>query len=206
MVQVKVGPGKTFIIHKGILCRSAAYFKAALEGGFKESKDQVLELLEDDPVVFSHFELWLYTGKILELHESVKNIAWRVLTKIYLFGDARGIPELQNATIDLYIDKNYAAKEIPTYEINLIYENTLENSPLRRLLVDFMSFNTVLTDPGWFSENVNSRYPKQFLLDLVVSLYEKGAGTKTKITDFRLVRSDYHVHDNYNRVGHYIHD
>lgn len=195
VVQVKVGPEKTFVNHKGILCRSAAYFKAALEGEFKESKDEVLELPEDDPVVFSHFELWLYTGNILESHESVEDIGWDILTKIYLFGDARGIPELQNEAIDLYIDKNHAIHEIATNQLNFIYENTLENSPLRKLLVDIMTFRTNLSHPQWFREQVKSDYPKQFLLDLVKSLYEKGAGTKSKVIDFRAVRSNYHVHD-----------
>ena len=37
MVQIEVGPAKTvFQMHKGLLCNVAAYFRAALEGGFIE--------------------------------------------------------------------------------------------------------------------------------------------------------------------------
>ena len=63
---------------------------AALEGEFKEAKDQVLRLPEDDPDMFSHFGLWLYTGEILESHESAKDVSRKVLTDIYLFGEVRG--------------------------------------------------------------------------------------------------------------------
>ena len=37
MVQIEVGPSKeTFQMHKKLLCSVAAYFRAALEGNFKE--------------------------------------------------------------------------------------------------------------------------------------------------------------------------
>lgn len=46
VVQLKVGPKKQiFHIHKGLLCSAAAYFRAALEGGFKEVCDQPSILL-----------------------------------------------------------------------------------------------------------------------------------------------------------------
>ena len=166
-----------------------------MEGGFKESKDKVLELPEDDPEMFAHFELWLYTGNILESHESVKDITWDVLTRIYSFGEARGIPELQNAAIDVYIDKYYASSKIPIHLLNFIYENTLDSSPLRNLLVDLMTCEAVLTDSQWFDEQTQPLYPQQFLFDLVKSLYEHGAGTKNKVIGFKALRSNYHVHD-----------
>ncbi len=195
VVQVKVGPERTFTIHRGILCRSAAYFRAALEGEFKEAIDQALRLPEDDPDMFSHFELWLYTGSILESHESAKDISWKVLTDICLFGEARGIPELQNEAINAYIDKYHATNEIPTGEFNHIYENTLDSSPLRKLLVDLVTFKGILTDSQWFSEKMQHLYPQQFLFDLAKSFYEHRVGIKKTVTNFKAVRSNYHVHD-----------
>ena len=195
IIQVKVGPAKTFTVHKGILCRSSSYFKAALEGGFKESKDQVLRLPDDDPVVFSHFQLWLYTGNIIASHESPKDITWKVLISLYLFGDVRGIPRLQNEAIDLFIDKNVAMSQVPGDQLNLIYENTLDSSPLRKLIVDLFTFRVTLTDNSWFNEQPKALYPQQFLIDLAKSLYEDRARFKTKTTKFRAVRSNYHIHD-----------
>ena len=183
-------------MHKDTLCRSAPYFKAALEGGFKEFEDQVLELPDDDPVAFPHFQLWLYTGDILESHESPKDIGWHVLVSLYLFGDVRGIPRLQNKAVDLFIDKYVAMKQIPGGQINRIYENTLDSSPLRKLMVDVFTFKVILTDDdNGLNEQQKAMYPQLFLIDLAKSLYEERAGTKSKITSFRAVRSNYHIHD-----------
>ena len=169
------------------MCRSAPYFKAALEEEFKESDGQVLELPDDDPVAFSHFQLWLYTGNILESHEHAKDIDWEVPVNIYLFGDVRGIPGLQNEAIDVYIDKYVAIKIIPVYQLRCVYKNTLDGSPLRKLMVDMMTFDAVLTDEAeWFDEEAKFIYPCQFFIDLAKSLYEDRAGTKTKITELAL--------------------
>lgn len=166
-----------------------------MEGGFKESEDQVLELPDDDPIAFPHFQLWLYTGNILESHECAKDIDWHVLISLHLFGDVRGIPGLQNEAIDVCIDKLEASNKIPCYQFRRIYENTLDGSPLRKLMVDVYTFNVTLTNDLWFDEWVKALYPQQFLIDLAKSLYEERAGTKTKIIDFGAVRSNYHVHD-----------
>ena len=183
-------------MHKDILCRSAPYFKAALEGGFKESKDQILELPDDDPTAFSHFQLWLYTGTILQSHESAKDISWDVLISLYLFGDVRGIPGLQNEAIDVLIDKSDAMNQIVFYQLPRIYKNTLDGSPLRKLVVDLFTYKKViLTDDFWFHEERKPCYSQQFLIDLAKSLYEDRARYKTKDTEFKAVRSNYHIHN-----------
>ena len=166
-----------------------------MEGGFKESEDQVLELPDDDPITFSHFLLWLYTGSIIESHESHNDITWKVLISVYLFGDVRGIPRMQNEAIDLFIDKSDAMNQVPGVELNLIYENTLDRSPLRKLIVDLFTFNVTLADNRWFSEQSKALYPQSFLIDLAKSLYEDRARFKPKNTTFRAVGADYHIHE-----------
>ena len=67
IVIVKVGPSKTpFNMHKDLLCSAAPYFKAAFNGNFPEAKSAVLELPEEDVVMFKRFQLWVYTNKLLE--------------------------------------------------------------------------------------------------------------------------------------------
>lgn len=56
MVQVKVGPDKKeFSLQTGLFCNTAAYFRAALDGNFKESQEQSIEMPENDPEVFKYF-------------------------------------------------------------------------------------------------------------------------------------------------------
>ncbi len=174
-----------------------------MEGEFKEAKDQVLRLPEDDPEMFTHFEFWLYTGSVLESHESAKDISYKILTDVYLFGEARGIPELQNEAINVYIDKIRADKMFTIEWLNRVYENTLDSSPLRKLLVDYVTFNVDLTK---MSEKEQPLYPQQFLFDLVKSFCEHRIGTKERVTDFRAVRSNYHVHDDGKKEVSHNHD
>ena len=54
VVQFTVGPEKqVFHIHKGLLCNAAAYFRAALEGGFKEVCDHPFIVCIMDPITAS---------------------------------------------------------------------------------------------------------------------------------------------------------
>ena len=60
-----VGPDrKVFSLHKRLLCENSEYFKAALEGSFKEATTQSIELLDDKVEIFKVFQHWLYTGTL----------------------------------------------------------------------------------------------------------------------------------------------
>lgn len=206
MVQVKAGPNKTlFTLHKKILCDVAPYFKAAFEGGFVEATDQTLELPDEDSTMFEHFELWVYTGKFLANGESEANISWESLVGLYIFGKIRGVPDLQNAAIDVLIDKQSSLNEIPTNQLSRIYDCTPEDSPLRRLFVDWMACLPTIfpndrhtpTPAGapyqWFKEPTRKLYPKDFLFDLVFALSQLRTGSRTAITNFKSERADYYV-------------
>ena len=206
MVQVKVGPGKTlFKLHKKILCDVAPYFEAAFEGGFKEATEQVLELLDEDAAMFEHFELWVYTGDVLAKGESVADIFWDSLVGLYIFGEVRGIPDLQNEAIDVLINKESSIKKIPISLLPRVYDSTPEDSSLRRLFVDWVACLAVMTPndrytlkppgaPGqWSKEDTRKDYPKDFLFDLAFAQYQLRKGDKTVISKFKSKRTDYHV-------------
>lgn len=180
-------------MHMGLLCNVAPYFKAAFQGNFVEATERVLELPDESVEMFKHFQFWVYSGSILEAHENTNFIAWGLLIELWVFGEARGIPDLQNAVIDALINKNYTSKQVPTSELNRLYENTSENAPIRRLFIDWVSFKATLSNASWFAEEKRDWFPKAFLFDLAVSLFEKGAGRKCRPKDFRTVRSDYYV-------------
>lgn len=61
---VLVGPEKyRFEIHKTLVCGESDFFKAALNGNFKEA-DGTITLPEQDPATFKSFVYWLYTGSL----------------------------------------------------------------------------------------------------------------------------------------------
>lgn len=60
LVTIKVGAEKSvFLVHKGILCRESSYFKAALEGNFREAMECCVVLDDEDLETFERFNTWL---------------------------------------------------------------------------------------------------------------------------------------------------
>ena len=127
-----------FTIHKPLLVESADFFRAAFEGGFKEAGEGKLSLPDDSSDVFQRFQLWLYSGSPMNPDEDLKEIGWDIFIRLYVFAEKYDLVDLQNITIDFFMARQRILREIPTgmAPVNLIYENTSERSPLRRILVD----------------------------------------------------------------------
>ncbi|KAK4695923.1 hypothetical protein P7C71_g1920, partial [Lecanoromycetidae sp. Uapishka_2] len=194
MVVIIVGKDSiAFNMHRGMLCNVAPYFKAAFDGRFNEAKSKVLVLSEDDPEVFKRFQLWVYTDKVLEKGEAYGDISWTTLIELYVFGSIRGITDLQNAVVDILIDKSKSDNEVPTGDLQYIYNNTPEGSPLRRLLIDWTVFKGVLTSESWFSEDLRCVYPADFLFDVASAQYVMICSKKPRVKDFKASRQDYYV-------------
>ncbi|KAH8770275.1 hypothetical protein BGZ57DRAFT_929289 [Hyaloscypha finlandica] len=65
MVTIYVGPKrKEFTIHKKLICGSADYFEKAFNGDFKEGREGIMYLPEDNSGVFSFFVDWLYRSTL----------------------------------------------------------------------------------------------------------------------------------------------
>ncbi|EON67205.1 hypothetical protein W97_06458 [Coniosporium apollinis CBS 100218] len=147
MVTIKVGRQKqAFFAHKGLICNYSTYFKAAFHGQFREATAGAVELDNDDVEVFKTFFGWMYTGKLFEPSSEPGKVPLtaNLLAKIYVFGDARGIPDLKNAAIDAFVDKIIDDwNNVPASTIPYIYDNTPEDSKLRKLLVDMITYETL---------------------------------------------------------------
>ncbi|KAL2044447.1 hypothetical protein N7G274_003152 [Stereocaulon virgatum] len=194
VVEVKVGPKATvFQIHKGLLCKAAPYFKVAFEGQFKEAEEQVLECNDEDVTMFKHFQYWLYTNNIIDESETVKEMTWQSIVSLYIFAEVRDIPDLQNAAMDIMINKVSLEHRIPAREFHQIYEQTDENSPLRRIAIDWLAHLGRLVPAEWLVEFDKDTFPKEALVDLVFAQYELRVGTRALIKDFGALRSDYHI-------------
>ncbi|KAM0797440.1 hypothetical protein BDR22DRAFT_892292 [Usnea florida] len=137
IIYVNVGPTRErFGIHKSLLSHHSSYFKAALEGGFEESKTGVINLRDEDPDVFWAFKEWLYSDAVAYQHYPTHDGKWSALINFYVFAEKNIIPKFQNALIDAMIG---FASESETYTkrvISLAWVNTPTSSPLRTFLVD----------------------------------------------------------------------
>lgn len=192
IVQVKLGKGaRVFAIHRGLLCDRSAYFNAAFEGRFKEAEEQMMALPEEDAEVFELFQFWLNSDRLLDTGGSVADLSSSLLIGLYLFAEARCIPQLQNMTINALILNIKVTKEFPAGDVHRIYDNTTETSPLRRLLTDIGARIDELRR-GWFQREEDNLYNNAFLIDLVLALYNEKL--KKGPQDFTKLRCNYHIH------------
>ncbi|MCJ1403139.1 hypothetical protein MMC11_006362 [Xylographa trunciseda] len=176
IVTIVVGPKeRSYIIHKGILCKHATYFEAALSEGFLESKTMIIHLDEEDPKIFDIFINWLYVRKIVPDDASVTDMSWQTKAELYIFADRRGCSALKSDTIDLMIEHALDnGNSMPPYALPSnpvvchIWENTPASSPLRRLMVDVYAYLVVLTD----AETSPGSLPHSFLRDVLAKYFE----------------------------------
>lgn len=104
IVTVEVGPNKTqFAIHKNLLVTRSSYFRACLEGGFKESATGTVYLEESDPDVFSFVAEFLYTGTIdhKNLANHGKHAKTFMLINLWKLADYLDVLPLPNIAIGL---------------------------------------------------------------------------------------------------------
>ncbi|KAI4254860.1 MAG: hypothetical protein L6R42_007013 [Xanthoria sp. 1 TBL-2021] len=134
VVTVRVGQGKdaeSWTIHRGLLIYHSPFFAAALNGSFMESKTNTVELIEDDPGAFTHFVLWLYTGKFeTELDGLFGNtcLAWAL-------GDKLQCPTCQDRAM-CHLLVQYKKGYFDEDTMRLIYNVSPPGSKLRSFAVD----------------------------------------------------------------------
>ena len=187
-----------YTLHKGLLCFYSDFFRAALNGSFKEAKDRRIEFPEVDIA----FQVWLYTQN-LPKNEVVSTKfypEWPLLIKLWIFGDGHQIPLLQNSVMDAIIDKVEKDNHIPIKELNLAYSDTLPGSPLHKAFTDIMVYRSMM--PGDKNcGNVESSclawsddWPKQACLDVMAEMSRGWINKASRPSMPMREKGYYHVH------------
>lgn len=89
----------------------------------------------EDPLVFTRINRWLYSSCLLVEDETLEIIHWDMLISIYLFGTRFGLVCLQNHCVDFTITKARSGNSLPDAEaINRIWKNDSNAVPMRQLL------------------------------------------------------------------------
>ncbi|KAL8672163.1 MAG: hypothetical protein Q9168_003362 [Polycauliona sp. 1 TL-2023] len=184
--------GMIFYIHKKLLCHHSPVFRAMLEHNWKEKQDGIVSLKNEDQDAFRRFVMWVYYGKILDDDETIKTISFQQLFHCYFLADRRDVPAMANYVIDALIRHAETDNVLPTWRQRHVWENTPEQSPLRRLLVDMLVLRgdiaLILK-----AENDKNSYDKSFIVDVCIRKYMKP--TLISWADFKKLRCDYHVHN-----------
>ena len=175
-VTIGVGPQNVrFRIHKTLLMHYSGYFRGALGSNFKEAREQLVRLDDESAEIFGFFKRWLYSDHIADTPTAEIQIRSHKLVELYLFGERRIVPELQDLVIPI-IHRQNRAKRCQFPLIQQIYDNTMENSPLRNYYVQLMAHLIYRSRVKKLKE---SGYIKEFVVDVVeVIMDSKWTGQK----------------------------
>ncbi|PVH82574.1 hypothetical protein DL98DRAFT_586179 [Cadophora sp. DSE1049] len=123
VVTVDVGGnGKTFKVHKNLLCDKVPVFAAMFNGGFQEASTGLARLPEDDEKAFEYFLGWLYRGT-LDIVENCYQFF-----NLYGFAEKYNLEELMDLTMDALIDHLERPKEIRIAQSTPLQENAPSTS------------------------------------------------------------------------------
>lgn len=134
MVDVTVGdgPDNNWHLHETLLCEASSFFKAAVQGAFREEREKKVHLPEEGNHIFALFVQWLYSGDFATQDMDV-------LLCTYTFGDRLYAPQFTK----IVLSKVFTVAKWTTFtpkQAVYVSRNTTESCALRRLVVDTIAY------------------------------------------------------------------
>lgn len=147
-MKLVVGSSKVkFSVHKEMLCGVSSFFKSALNGSFREGREQTITLPEDDPDIFDLFVQWLYT-KNYEIQGSDGRLDQTFYTEavqLYCLADKYDVSTLRSHIHQAFDGKMMQRASPPTREdAAALYDGTNPGAPLRSYLLGWWMYRTKL--------------------------------------------------------------
>lgn len=139
MAIIIAGPEKTkFTVHKSILLEASPWFRAALNGNFKEAASGRVMMLEDDRGQVEYFVQWLYFGPANEMtpaHGPGRTARIKRIVDQYVFADKVECLALMKDMIRAFFDllMKSDGPVLSREAIHYIYDASKKTLPLRRI-------------------------------------------------------------------------
>ena len=200
MVLIVAGQEKThFHFHKGLLCKASPYFRAVLEGGFKEAELQTIEWPEEKATIVKVFQVWLYSGSVSLLPED-EAMPWEILVGLYVFADGHDLPALEDSIINYIIRKIVQQKsKVDLLALAPSYDTIRPQAPLRRLIIDLVSlFFLAAKDYPDQRKAWSKCLPRELLEDFVLAQRDMMAMAERRKHPYRFIMDN---KANYYSVG-----
>ncbi|KAK5729748.1 hypothetical protein LTR17_011714 [Elasticomyces elasticus] len=145
---------KRFALHESIVRPASDFVNMALSRDWKEARERVIPLSEDEPETFTIYQTWLYTH-IVDAHalKSSTNSCdvYQRLFKCYILAEKLLDAVFKDCVMDAILNTLQANPLFDANLSNLVYENTPEGSPLRRLLCEIYVW---CATERWLAEDV----------------------------------------------------
>jgi hypothetical protein len=213
MIQLVVGKGEKqrwYAVWRGMLVDNIAFFDRCLSIGMAEAETGVVHLPDDDPqswyellhfmengTMSFHIDAILKTnagnGALFADDEEAAKL--ELTLQVYLLAEKRGFEKLQNFCIDR-IRYSLQHLSLGTQLMLLIFENTPDDDPMRKVLVRNLS--QYIWQQGWPTfkqkhkhtwDNVFLRHPS-WMEQLMQATYEDVRKTRV----WNANRCELHVH------------
>jgi len=143
-VSIKIGPaGKIFLVHSPFLTETSTFFKAAIEGNFKEGVDQEVTMPEESEQTFEHFVRWLYSGGYREETmplggESEWAARIKEIIDLYVFADKVGCLALEHDMArEFYLLVKGPLSFLPVESVDYLYGLPISAELLREITVAY---------------------------------------------------------------------
>lgn len=167
-----------------------------MTSNWRESESRIFALPEHDVEAFQVYMNWLYSKRLPVKSEDPLDDEYLLIAKMIVLGDRLQDLDFQDAAVDAILDKSRSSTMngqaiAPT--VNYVYENTLEDSKARKLLVDFY---VCRGNEDWLRDSDGLRdLPAEFISDLAIALLQRrgkpDSGDPAYMTDTCV----YHNHD-----------
>ncbi|CZR51183.1 uncharacterized protein PAC_01058 [Phialocephala subalpina] len=184
LVTFLIGPNaKPFLVHKEVILNKSEVLAAAFSSNFIEGQTQTYHIDDTTEEVFRFFVQWLYSDKleVWQLNEERKhdiryilnnpkehriwianeNSENQTLAALWVLADKLCLPTLQNLVVEYIADISKLPNTwLPYKTYHYIYDNTSDDSPLRRL--------SVIQVATYFGAREFKKFSKWFPVEILV--------------------------------------
>jgi hypothetical protein len=160
---------KKFLVHKEFVCRHSLVFKAAFNSDFEEGRTQTYRLEDVPEGAVQMLVQWFNVRKLNTDQVGEKKtpvLRTLELCTLWVLADRLLIPRLQNEVVHELHAHLIRTEMVPTSSLNYLYENTLNGSPIRRLLLYHCAAGLSATNLASLCREL----PKKMILELAVQL------------------------------------
>lgn len=122
-----------FVVHENVVEPHSEFVRLALNRDWKEAKERIIKLPDVEPNVFEMYHCWLYH---IQPCRNSYTTSYTTLVKAYCLGERLIDINFKDVVIDSIVQELKMTSAFDLGLVQLVYENTPEKSPLRRLLCD----------------------------------------------------------------------
>lgn len=159
---------ETFFVYNKFICHYSPFFDAAFNSSFIEGRTQEITMDECSPAAFQLFINWMYSCNHRIEPDTIigtSQMKTEALVALWLLADRCLVSFLQNQALRA-LDQ---VREKTRYRIAsssaVVYENTSDDSPLRRYLVRMIATSATMEDM-----ETMAGMPREMLVDIIALL------------------------------------